>query len=353
MKWGGKFSLNHYRRLLRKYKFRKPEKIPELLEKEPDPIIDKREDSGESEIFDEIHAALDSQNFSSIEEAQTFLNDLVTKKNLEPIPEFLGLSPEQMYRILHRPFAETADILTFNRNFSKEDLVDLPIVKESIYFLNRLYGLQPLKATAKGNLPQAFAREMHDRFSEPSRYHFTIRSEEEDRKLLALRHILEMTGWMKKRNQKFSLTNRGERVVKNGFSVDDFYNLLETYTRRYNWAFRDLYPQFEIIQEGFLFSCYILNKKAKAYIQARELASYFIQAFPEVLKQVRGISYWKPEEEVSRAFCLRFIERFCQYFGLVTIQRKEDSYDDSNYLVKVSPFFGKLFHWNIDLTGGS
>ncbi len=347
LKEGGKFSLDHYRYLLKKYKFRRPEKIPELLGKEPDPIIDNEIKSENLEIFDEIQAALSSQDFRSIEEVQSFLDDLTSKKNAEPIPEFLGLSPEQMYRVLHTPFAEITDILTFNRDLSKKDILNAPIVKETMYFLKRLSELQPLRATAKGNLPQAFVREMHEKFSERPFYPFKIRSEEEDQKILALRHILEMMGWIKKRNQKFSLTKRGDSVVQNGFSVDDFFLLLETYTRRFNWSFRDFYPQLEIIQEGFLFSCYLLYKKAKDYIQTYEISNYFIKAFPGVLDEVQEFSFWKPEEEVSEAFCLRFIDRFCNYFGLVTIEKEGKFYNYSKSSVKITPFFEKLFRWSL------
>jgi hypothetical protein len=353
LKGKGSFSLDGYRYLLKKYKFRKPEKIFDLLEGEPDLIIDKEPDQKNLEIFDEIDSVLSNQNFTSIDEAQAFLDDLMAKKNLEPIPEFLGLSPDQMYRMLYRPFTEHTDILTFNRNLSDQDFKDIPILKETRYFLKRLSELQPLKATAKGNLPQAFAREMHDKFSEEPRSYidqYPIRSEEEDRKLLALRQILDMAGWIKKRNQKFSLTQKGERVVKRGLKMDDFYYLFEIYTKRFNWAYRDLYPNLEIIQESFLFSCYLLHKKARAYIRADKLSSYFIQAFPTVLDEAKINPFFKPEEDVSRAFCLRFLERFCEYFGLVVIKREDNFFDYPNYFVQISPFFEKLFHWRPDLT---
>lgn len=350
LKERGRFSLDSYRNLLKKYKSRKPDKIFDLLEKEPDPIIDKKVDSKASRIFDEMGTALNDQDFRSIDEAQAFLDDLVAKKNTEPIPEFLNLSPEQMYRMLYSPFSETSDILALNRSLSKEDLLDIPVVKETVYFLKRLSELQPLKATLKGNLPQAFAREMHDKFPEHPRYHYPIRSEEEDSKLSALRHVVDMAGWIKKRNQKFSLTQKGQIVVQKGFGTDDFFYLFETYTREFNWASRGLYPDLDIIQESFLFCCYLLYRKAKTYIQTNELTTYFIQAFPAVLDKVERIPYMKPEEEVRGAFYFRFIERFCEYFGLVTIRREEKQSAYPNYFIQTSPFFKKLFQWKFGST---
>jgi len=347
LKERGRFSLDGYRNLLKKYKSRKPEKIFDLLEKEPDPIIDNEVDSKSSKIFDEMRTALNDQDFMSIDKAQTFLDGLVATKNAEPVPEFLGLSPEQMYRLLHSPFTGTTDILTFNRNLLKEDLLDIPVVKETIYFLKRLSELQPLKATAKGNLPQAFAREMHGQFPEYPNFHYPIRSEEQDSKLSALRHLLDMAGWVKKRNQKFSLTQKGQIVVQNGFGIDDFFHLFETYTIKFNWASRDLYPNLDIIQESFLFSCYFLYRETKTYIQVNEITTSFIRAFPAVLNKVERIPFMEPEEEVRYAFYLRFIERFCEYFGLVAIQREKGKSLDLKYAIQITPLFEKLFDWKL------
>ena len=353
LKERGRFSLDGYRNLLKKYKSRKPEKIFDLLEKEPDPILDKEVDSKSSKIFDDMRTALNDQDFKSIDEAQTFLDSLVTEKNAEPIPEFLGLSPEQMYRILHQPFTGATDILTLNRNLPKEDLLDIPVVKETIYFLKRLSELQPLKATAKGNLPQAFAREIHDKFPEHPNFHYPIRSEEQDSKLSALRHLLNMAGWVKKRNQRFSLTQKGRIVVQNGFNTDDFFHLFETYTIKFNWASRDLYPNLFIIQESFLFSCYLLYRETKTYIQVNEITTSFIRAFPAVLNKVEKIPFMEPEEEVRYAFYLRFIERFCEYFGLVTIQREKGKSLDFKYAIQITSFFEKMFDWKLGVAEGN
>lgn len=353
LKERGRFSLDSYRNLLKKYKSRKPEKIFDLLEKESDPIIDKEVDSKSSKIFDEMRSALNDQDFRSIDKAQTFLDDLLAKKNEEPIPEFLGLSPEQMYRILHRPFTETTDILTLDRNLSKEDLMDILVVKETVYFLKRLSELQPLKATAKGNLPQSFAREMHDKFPEHPSFHYPIKSEEEDSKLSALRHLLDMAGWIKKRNQKFSLTQKGQIMVENGFGIDDFFYLFETYTEKFNWASRDLYPDLDIIQESFLFSCYLLHKKARTYIPVNKLGEYFIRAFLTVLDRVESHSPIDWQELVQNAFSIRFIERFCEYFGLVTTQREKGKSLDFKYAIQITSLFEKMFGWKLGSAEGN
>ncbi len=344
----GRFDLDGYRKLLRMYKMRKPDKILTLLESESMLSEPEEADDQKFQVFEEMRAAMQDQTFQSIEEVQAFANAWLGKKNQEPLPEFLDLSPEQMNRLLYRPFKETSDMVTLNRDLSTERILETPIVKETIYFLRRLGELQPLKATASGNLPRAFARELHDRFPEDPAFSFTVRSEKDDNKLLSLRHILEMCGWIKKRTQKFYLTQKGHRLNENGFTPDDFLTLIQTYAQKFNWRFRDLYPELDIIQQAFLFSCYLLYRKARDPIHAKELSTFFIQAFPAVLRKGEQSKLLEdPYELTTRAFYLRFIERFCEYFGLVRIQRKEKRSFNLDYLIQTTPFFDELFQWKL------
>ena len=342
------FDLDGYRKLLKIYKTRKPDIIIALLDSEPDSSESDEVDENKFQVFDEMRAAMKGQAFKSIEETQGFADAWLKKANAQPKSEFLGLSSEQMHRMMYRPFDETSDIVTLNKNLSDERIREIPIVKEAVYFIRRLGELQPLKATAKGNLPRAFASEIHDRFPEDPEFHYPIVSEQNDTKLSALHYILNVCGWIKKRNQKFYLTKKGQDLNAKGFGPDDFHHLFWTYTQKFNWASRDFYPELEIIQQSFLFSFYILHRKAKTYVRADELSTYFIQAFPAVLKrEERFLSSEESYELLQRSFCLRFIERFCEYFGLVTIEKKGRRYLQLDYLIRTTPFFSEMFQWKL------
>jgi hypothetical protein len=344
-----RFDLDGYRKLLKIYKTRKPDKIIGLLDREPDSSETEEVDEKNFKVFDEMRAAMRGQTFESIEKAQAFADAWLEKKNAEPKPEFLGLSSEQLHRMLYRPFDETSDIVALNKNLSSEKILEIPIVKEAVYFLRRLGELQPLRATAKGNLPRAFACEIHDRFPEVPEFPYPISSEEADTKLSALHYILDACGWIKKRNRKFSLTQKGQVLNGKGLAPDDFHHLFQVYTRKFNWASRDLYPELEIIQQSFLFSCYILYRKAKTFIPTNELSKYFIQTFSAALNMEE--KYLSSEESyrlVQDSFYIRFIERFCEYFGLVTIQRKEKRFLQQDYLIRTTPFFDEIFQWKLE-----
>jgi len=57
-------------------------------------------------------------------------------------------------------------------------------------------------------------------------------------------------------------------------------------------------------------------------------------------------SYGTPEDELSRCFSIRFLERFCLYFGLIEIKREkiDNSWREKLY-IKKSNFYDKFVHW--------
>jgi hypothetical protein len=224
-----------------------------------------------------------------------------------------------------------------------------PVVIETVYFLKRLNDLHPLKATAKGNLPLAFARELHDRFPEyPDLNDFRITSEEDDLKLMALRRMLAICGWIKKRHNKFSLTRKGQCIVNTGFEPNDFLHLIKSYMFKYNWGFRDRYPSPGIIQQSVFFSCYLLHKKAGTFVHTDKLGEYFIRVYPMVPDELEGYPVIESHEQTVRdVFTLRFIQRFCEYFGLVEIRRESMKRYLPDISVKTSSLFKMLFDWKL------
>ena len=227
---------------MKKYKSRRPDRIQDLLDKEPDSVEDDKTPQ-HARIFDDLHDAIGDQSFKTMEEAQAFVDSWMNKRNAGPLPQFLGLSPDQMHRLLDRPLDQIPDIVTFATSVSIHEITKAPIVQEAFYFLRRLAEGEPLEATAKGNLPRAFAQEFHARFPEIPALKYSIRSEEDDWKLVALRHIMRMAGWMRKRDRKFCLTERGKKVAEGGFGRDEYRHLLEIYLQQFNWASRDLLPK--------------------------------------------------------------------------------------------------------------
>jgi len=295
----------------------------------------------------DLNNAIDGRVFESIDEVNDFLRQFSDMKNRSPMPDFLGLSPDTIHRLLYQPLEQLEDIVRFNHDLEPEKFKDIPIVKNTLYFLNRMKDLQPMKATAKGNLPIAFARELDTYFgSLLSEVGFSIRSEEESPLLNALRHILTMCGWIKKVHKFFSLTKKGENILQKGFSESHFFTLLKTFTRSFNWAFMDRYGELRIIRDSFLFSLYALHLTAKQPVEGQLLGDYFIKAFPMALLEADDIAFFDPEDYVKSCFSLRFLERFCEYFGFIDLKREKISLARSKLSLIKSSFFEQYIDWS-------
>jgi hypothetical protein len=157
-----------------------------------------------------------------------------------------------------------------------------------------------------------------------------------------------MCGLIKMQHKKFSLTRKGQHLVEKGFEAQHFLLLLKNYMHKFNWGFRDGYPEMGIIQQSVIFSCYLLHRRAGGFIHTDELGDFFIRAYPMVLDTLKDYRpYDSPEQTVRNAFALRFIERFCEYFGLVEIRRKPKKPYFQDRLVKTTSLFKKLFCWKL------
>lgn len=299
------------------------------------------------QVLEEMLEALNSREFDSPEEAQRFLDQFTESKNRVPQLDFLGLSSDQVYRMLHHPLEDIEDMIRFNHNLEPAVFQDTPIVKNTLFFLTGLKELEPLRATAKGNLPIAFAQELYNKFIDPSRrFQFNIRSEEDSVTVNTLRHVLRMCGWVKKAKNCYSLTKKGRNLVDGGFSEPHFFTLLQVFTRRFNWAFQDWYPSLWIIQAGFVFSLYLLHRKARSFIADRELGDYFIKAFPMTLSEAEEIRLLDPRDTARSCFSLRFLEHFCEYFGFVDTRREKKTPYGFHLFVKKSELYDSYIKWS-------
>jgi len=288
------------------------------LGKEPPPRI--------SAVMEELRAVIAGKTFQSLDDANAFTRAFTESKNRVPQLDFLGFSSEQMHLLLDFPFARTREIVEINQDLAPAAFRGIPVVDNALLFLGRLAEQEPLKATAKGNIPLPFAREVLAELKIPERelYVTSIRTEEEAPILRALRELLTFCGWVKKRGSHFSLTENGRKIVEEGFIGADFRNLLETFTLKFDWAFMDRYPPFSIVQQSFLFGLYFLHREARRDIEDQALADHFLRAFPQVLDEARRYEapYREPHDFISSCFSLRFLERFCEYFGFATIRRE-------------------------------
>jgi hypothetical protein len=247
---------------------------------------------------------------------EKLLAQLQAQRNSMGLGDFLGLSPGQMHIILCGSLEDIRPILSFNPEFDKALLADVPVVTHATLLIKLIAEAGEAKATQNGFLPKKIVNVLCEPHPMPV---YSVQSEEYEPRVLALRHAVTACGWLKKKNRKFSLTKKGQLIFEKGFTPYDYARLLQYWLRSYRWSFADRYPECPIIQQAAVFSLYILRQEGRELIPSKRIAELFMRAFPTSLDMLRDKIFVErpPEEELAAILRLRFLERFAAYFGLV------------------------------------
>lgn len=271
------------------------------------------------------------------------LKQLPNKINSEALDDFLGISPNQMHVLLYGQLDEIQHIMCINSTFDQTLLENVPIVKKVLLLIRSIGELGEAKATQNGNLPKKIVNALYDFHSTK----FSVPSEDYAPNILALRHAVTDCGWLKKRNRRFSLTKEGKQIFEKGFTALNYVTLLKYWLKNYNWSFTDGYPECAIVQQAAIFSLYILRQKAKEFFLTENFVQLFIKAFPMAL-ELLAEDLKQAEEKLSTILCLRFLDRFASYFGLLDYVVNENlpSFKrDKQSQIRTTKLFAEVFCW--------
>jgi len=292
---------------------------------------------------EDIHNLLGSREFESMEEVQDVLDTYGAQANYAPSEDFHGLSADQMYRFLHRPF-ESAELITF-----PQQLKTMPESKAA-YLLSHLIegiGEKGIKLTATGNLGRKFCQKVGANYFE--RYpdkHFAanlkINSERDMKPLNTIRLSAHTAGLIRKYKGRIVLTKKCRKALDNG-DIQELYPLLfKGYCQKFNWAYRDGYEELYIIQQSFPFLLFLLNKYGSNWRPASFYSDIFLNAFPMALEEISPSSYMEPEESLQNCFILRSLRRFADFFGIAELERTSTDPLKERFRIRKSPLFDEM-----------
>jgi hypothetical protein len=277
--------------------------------------------------------ALKGHDFDNVEEAQQFAAQFQSAHNRQGIDDFHGISSEQMHLLLNAPF-------------SSPQLVEFPALLPSrpdapailLYeMLRDAIGEKGLKATARGNLPRNFCREVAAEYyrdipdpMERSFTQFEIHRETDFPDMEKLRFILEGGGLLKLRAGRWMLTSRCRQLEKEGGSAAVYPAMLKTFTSLINWGYWDGYEELGIVQRSFAWSLFLLQQESREARSAAYYGEQFLRAFPAATMGLHETPYRTPEQEVMYCFRIRFLDRFAAWFGLIDRSFEESGMTISN-----------------------
>lgn len=274
------------------------------------------------------------------------LNEMVREYtdgyNNTPLEDFEGFTPNEMTGLLYAPFDPSRSCMRLNSEIDEEKLKGSYFVKDIRLYLERIRSLQPMKLTVKGNLQRKFCRGLiSDGICSEGGRNFDkwpLMGEDDSHYRLVMDNFTRMIGLTKKRNNRLSLTRKGEKMYK--ASLRDFYLLIfENYCRRLNWGCIDHYPDADIIQRSFLFSLFLIQKYGNTKRKTSFYSEKFIKAFQTVLDEFDERLSTR-ENFLLCCYSLRVFKRFMKRFDLIEITEiKSDDHPfmEDNLILKKEP----------------
>jgi len=268
-------------------------------------------------------------------------------KNFQPIDDFEGFSSFEMDGLLYYTYDEEKSPLRLNLNLSESEFLQLKFYAHMNEYIGMLKDFQPLKLTKLGNLPRKFCRDLYDSGVKDkdlwARRGHPINQERDSTYIHALSLLVKDIGLTKKRVGKLTLTLKGEKHLNKEDHPILFQEMFRQFTRRFNWGYNDGYPESWIIQGGFAFSIFLLQRYGDVARPPEFYSEKFLKAFPMAVKEFKD-SYVTREEHFARAYTLRTFKRFLEWFGLV--KTSEDEHSLTVLTVKKKPLVDKIFEWS-------
>jgi hypothetical protein len=304
---------------------------------------DETGSSALQDIMAEIKSRLEKEEFSSIEEAQAVVDTIMRQRNSAASAEFHGLSPEQMHRVLHFPF-DSPTLIRFGQVDAYPPTV--PVLTLLSLLVDGI-GEKGLTPTATGNLPRLFCREAalafwgEEKYKENTRFG-DIRSEMDFFDMHCLRLVAELAGLVRKYKGKFILTAKCRKQIA-AHGVGAVYpDLFMAYAQKFNWGYRDRYQEIPFFQQAFLFTLFLLQKYGGESRPQSFYEDIFLQAFPDLFRDVQETSYQSVEETIRNAYFYRTLVNFAEFFGLAELVKISGKDFPERYEVKKLPLLDQL-----------
>lgn len=270
----------------------------------------------------------------------------------QPVDDFEGITPAQMHGLLYTPFDKGLSPMRLNENIDNKFTHEIDYYKHIIQFLSKINEQQPLKLTQKGNLPQKLLRELTDEGlieSEEQRDLFKRhppRTEIDNFYLHEMKILIQLTGLTMRRYNRISLTKKGKTYLVPEMASELYLKLFMNYVGRYNWGYGDFYPDSWIIQSGFGFSIYLVQKYGTEPRDVNFYAEKFLNAFPNLMVDFPDGQYSNGMKEYKSCYKLRVFERFLHRFGLIEIVKKDRYWQ--NVIIIKKELMDNFIKWDFE-----
>ncbi len=307
------------------------------------------------DLFNKLKDKIEQEGlrFSSLDELNAFGKQIMEEQNNSPNPDFEGLSPFQMQKILYSPFSKGCIVQFKERRANQE--IHSPMTEMCKIILERIDPEKGLKLTQKGNLPRQLVKDVHYSCINPEKeYHrLTMNiNKEMDSATASMAHaLIKISNLVKNQQNKLFLTEKGKKALGDDFLL--LKHLFTAFVNKYNKGYLDGYESEEIGHVGILFVLYLIKKYGEQEREAVFYANKYFQAFPMLVEQGETKPYYlSPYRQAENCFITRVINRGFSLFGFISKRHERRADYMTSYFIKKAPLLENFFYFKpVKLSG--
>ena len=298
-------------------------------------------------FVDDIAQTLMMNPNLSLDELNLVAQRKVEQRNHQPHADFCGLTSAQMQNWLYAPLHELIDVTIK----TPSDLSSSPVMRYLALILDEAM-LQggSFKATTKGNLPAKLVKQASELLpgfavakfeTVPSISEYMGSNEDKFNALHYTRILAELAGIIYRKSGAFYVKQSAQKQYAEQGLQAFFVPMLSAAIKQYNWAYLDSWSDKVDLRMFWVFMLWRLQSHGSVNRLSQEVAI----AFPTLIDQLPVGEYFSPEQLLNSLIRTRFIERFLQFWGFVTVDPKGAFYreDSSIKAVDIQPLFKESF----------
>src|SRR5690554_91510 len=302
-------------------------------------------------LDDDVEAMLAMNPNLSLDELNAALQHKVQDRNNQPHPDFCGVTPTQMANWLYAPFDE----LQWVTISTPDDLYSSPVMRYLAIILDEAMAQEgSFKATSKGNLPTKLVKQASELLSDFAVAQFPINisisefagsNEDKFNALHYTRVLADISGIIYLRSGRYHVKKSAQKHYQD-LGIQAFFKpMLEAAIGQYNWGYLDGF-EFDVnLRTFWLFMLW----RIQSHSSVDQLVEEVMTAFPDLLLVFPTDDYFSPERNLSMLIESRFIERFLQFWGFVTIDpRRYINAEPVARVVQVQPLLKQTFQFTIN-----
>jgi hypothetical protein len=303
-----------------------------------------------AQVSDEVEVMLAMTPDLTIDELNEAIQHKVQNRNNQPQQDFCGFSPAQMANWLYAPFDE----LEWVTVSTPEDFSTSPVMRYLALILDEaMENNGSFKATSRGNLPIKLVKPACDLLSEFAVSQFPINisisefSGSNEDKFNALHYprvLAEIADIIYLRNGCYHVKKSAQKLYQVQGIHAFFKPMLKATIEKYHWGYLDRFEEDVDLRTFWLFMLW----RIQSHNSFEQLINEVTKAFPDLLQAFSTDEYFSRERNLSMLIESRFIERFLQFWGFLTIDpRRYLNGEPVARIVQVQPLLKQTFQFSV------